>query len=413
MNFKIKKAYYRFFSVFLSIVMIVLSVPIMSVDASAVDEDFDGVCLFRNVKYNNKFIHINNNGTMAAEGEIIELHTYNPYWALRWYIISVGNGYYKIESVFSDKVLTAPTGYNNDIVTQTDYAGLNTQQWKFIEQSDGTYKISPKSNHNCYLVAGVESTYADQDLEIDFARSDGSDKWHLRTNHISVEFYYDQGFVTKAKSGSESVSATIANIENNIEDTYFFYVASSFRSIFGIDFRFRSVSNYTSDADNCPHTTGTARCMCITDSNCQLSSFDNPLLNNNGVGFTKSVHCKSLIRLRNNLMVNLPENTARIAYTGHHACVINGGHNYNAEGLSNYDYPIICMRYPVSPTNTRFVYLMAHEISHFYGLGHHNNGSHCIMDDQRTVIDIYDPSTFWCDDCIEAINSNKSKFYTN
>ena len=291
--------------------------------------------------------------------------------------------------------------------------GANTQLWKFIKQSDGTYKISPKSNHNCYLVAGAESTYADQDLEINFERSDGSDKWHLKTNHLMVEFYYDQGFVTRSKSGSESDSIAKANIANKVENTYFLYAANAFRSIFGIDFRFKSISNYTSDADNCPNSTGTAQCTCITAANCKLSSFDNPLTNNNATGFTKAVHCKSLTRLRNNLVVNLPENTVRITYTGHHACIIDGNHSYYAEGLSNYDYPIICMRYPVSSTDTRFVYLMAHEISHFYGIGHHNNGVACIMDTGNHSIDYMNPNTFWCDDCIAAINNNKSKFYTS
>ena len=179
MKFKIKRSYYRFFSVLLSIVMIVISIPIMSINANAVDEDFSGIWLFNNVKHKTKFIHINDNNGTNQEGEIIELHNYNQYWALRWYIISVGNGYYKIESVISDKVLTAPTGYNNDIVRQTTYTGAYTQQWKFIEQSDGTYKISPRSNLNYYLAAGDLSSTADQDLEIRTVQSDGGDKWIL------------------------------------------------------------------------------------------------------------------------------------------------------------------------------------------------------------------------------------------
>ena len=122
-KFKYRRSYYRVFSVFIALVMIVVSVPVISLDTAAADEDFSGIWLFNNVKYDKKYIHINNNNSMTDEGEIIELHEYNKYWALRWYIISVGNGYYKIESVFSDKVLTAPTGYNNDIVTQTTYTG--------------------------------------------------------------------------------------------------------------------------------------------------------------------------------------------------------------------------------------------------------------------------------------------------
>ncbi len=89
------------------------------------------------------------------------------------------NGYYKIISTYSDKALTAPTGANNDVVTQTDYTGADTQKWKFIEQSDGTYKISPKSNSNYFMSAGDISLTADQDLEIRTPQSDGGDKWNI------------------------------------------------------------------------------------------------------------------------------------------------------------------------------------------------------------------------------------------
>ena len=184
-KFKYKKSYYRVFSIFISFIMILISVSVASLNASASDGDLDGLFLLNNFKYRDKYIHINNNNSMMDEGETIELHQYNPYWALRWYIISLNNGYYKIESIYSDKVLTAPTGYNNDIVTQTTYTGLNTQQWKFIRQQDGTYKISPRSNSNYFLTAGALSSTADQDLEIRTSQTDGGDKWILRPSALS------------------------------------------------------------------------------------------------------------------------------------------------------------------------------------------------------------------------------------
>lgn len=193
-EFKCKKLYYRTFSIFISLVMIVVSLPIMSLETVAANDNFEGVFLFNSVKYRHKYIHINNNNNMTDEGEIIELHQYNPYWALRWYIINLNNGYYKIESVWSEKVLTAPTGYNNDIVTQTTYVGANTQQWKFIRQSDGSYKISPRSNSNYFLAAGTLSSTADQDLEIRTVQTDGGDKWYLFNKVISYTNYRDSLF---------------------------------------------------------------------------------------------------------------------------------------------------------------------------------------------------------------------------
>lgn len=248
MNFKVKKAYYRLFSVLLSLVMIVISVPIVSIGANAVDEDFSGIWLFNNVKYDTKFIHINDNNGTNQEGEIIELHNYNKYWALRWYIISVGGGYYKIESVISHKVLTAPTGYNNDIVTQTTYTGANTQLWKFIKQSDGTYKISPKSNHNCYLVAGAIYSGFDQDLEIRSAQTDNTDKWNLidinYQYHASIQHYYDFGYsnrfwnVGSDISDYQDVCSDILSQLFNVKVTY------SVKS-------FYSSADYCFDGDEC------------------------------------------------------------------------------------------------------------------------------------------------------------------
>ena len=138
----------------------------------------EGAYFFKNVRDTNKYIQINNTSNMHLEGEIIELHNFHGYYEQRWEVIHQWNGYYRIESQYSDLVLTAPTGPNNDIVTQTSYASQDTQVWKFIEQSDGTYKISPKSNTNLYMSAGDISSTADQDLEIRTAQSDGGDKWY-------------------------------------------------------------------------------------------------------------------------------------------------------------------------------------------------------------------------------------------
>lgn len=102
------------------------------------------------------------------------------------------DGYYRIELQYSDLALTAPTGSNNDVVTQTPYASKDTQVWKFIEQSDGTYKISPKSNSNCFLYAGDYSLYADQDVEIKGEQNNNRNKWNLRKYNGNVQLEAQQ-----------------------------------------------------------------------------------------------------------------------------------------------------------------------------------------------------------------------------
>ena len=346
MNFKIKKAYYRFFSVFLSIVMIVLSVPIMSVDASAVDEDFSGIWLFNNVKYDKQFIHINDNNGTNQEGEIIELHNYNKYWALRWYIISVGNGYYKIESLISDKVLTAPTGYNNDIVTQTDYAGLNTQQWKFIEQSDGTYKISPRSNLNFFLAAGNESSVSDQNLEIRTAQSDKRDKWNLidinYQYYVSAQHYYDFGYADRFSS-----------LSTHIHD-YQDVCSAILSELFNVRVNY-SVRLFESSADKC---TGSQ----YTTDDC-----------------THNINHKTQAYLRNDITSKYGNGNAtstRIIWTGHKLDESQSTYLEGSETIvmtigmvtdaqNNYS------NHPSSAIFNQRVYTLLHETSHFLGLGDH------------------------------------------
>ena len=157
----------------------------------------EGVYFINNVEYPNKYVQINNNNSMLDSGEIIELHKFYSYYYQKWEVEHVLDGYYKIISQYSGLELTAPTGYNNDVVTQTAPSSTNTHLWKFIKLSDGTYRISPKSNANCFMMAGDESSAADQDLEIRDLQSDSSDEWYLHkcSEYVFVTLdtiiYYD------------------------------------------------------------------------------------------------------------------------------------------------------------------------------------------------------------------------------
>lgn len=139
----------------------------------------EGVYFISNVEYEDKYVQINNVDNMNAPNTIIELHTLNGYDHQRWQVEHYYDGYYKIISEYSGLELTAPTGYGNYVVTQTNESSNSTHLWKFIEQSDGTYKISPQSNSNYFMTAGNTSIFADQDLEIRTEQSDGSDKWNM------------------------------------------------------------------------------------------------------------------------------------------------------------------------------------------------------------------------------------------
>ena len=126
------------------------------------------------------------------------------------------------------------------------------------------------------------------------------------------------------------------------------------------------------------------------------------------------VHCKSMTRIRNNLISGLPANTIRVAYTGHVACFYSttNGHVTNVVGLSDYTYPIISMREPQSDRKSSIL-VLAHELTHSYGIQHHNvvPGTTCIMDSARYVYnDPDDYTTYWCPNCISTIKENSGKY---
>lgn len=144
-----------------------------------------------------------------------------------------------------------------------------------------------------------------------------------------------------------------------------------------------------------------------------LEYYRNPNNNNSTAGFEYGVHCKSMTRIRNNLITNIPDNTIRVAYTGHVACFYSSGeHETNVVGLSDYDYPIISMRESQSDRK-RSILVLAHELTHSYGIVHHENvtGTTCIMDSKRyTYNDPDDYSTYWCPTCINTIKDNAGKY---
>ena len=103
-----------------------------------------------------------------------------------------------------------------------------------------------------------------------------------------------------------------------------------------------------------------------------------------------------------------------ITYTGHRSCFYDteDGHEYNTlTGLSDYDNPIICMHVRQSDRKSSIL-VLAHEITHSFGIQHHSAHSRpCIMDNNRYSDNDPDvPSTYWCQECINAIRSRVNNY---
>ena len=230
---------------------------------------------------------------------------------------------------------------------------------------------------------------------------------------VSLNIVYDSGYVTRNRAGTESLANTRSRIENNMESVYFPKLYDAFASQCDLYLVLSTVSPYTSEADTCATSSGiNSTCQCIADSSCVLNWYDNPSQNNISVGFLHNCHHKSMTRLRNNMIVGCQAHTIRIAYTGHKSCFYSSdGHEYNVIGLSDYDNPIICMR--VDQRNIKnSILVLAHELTHSYGITHHApRSTPCIMDSNRyTYNDPNDPTTFWCQECINTIRANRTKY---
>ena len=207
----------------------------------------EGTYFFNNVEYPNKYVQIDNNNDMLGE-EIIELHRFLGYDYQIWNVEYISNGYYKIISEYSNISLTAPTGAGNNVVRQTTYTGAYTQLWKFIRQSNGTYKISPRSNLNYFLAAGDESSAADQDLEIRTNQSDGRDEWNLTEIQYTANVlnYYDMGYPVRY---GESTSVASSKINSYID-----MVGRQYLRLFGLELTPFNATYYQSPLDLCKGT---------------------------------------------------------------------------------------------------------------------------------------------------------------
>lgn len=291
-------------------------------------------------------------------------------------------------------------------------------KWAIEKTTSGSYKLIPTVGLIQDYVLATSTSNTGNGFKLihgDYVENNSyRDEWFVVRRVINIEFSYDQGFVEAHRVGTESLSTTKNRIEQNLIDEYFNEVAKAFAQECGISFTLKSVSNYTSDADECPNNELSEHCECIGEGQCLLEFYHDPTQNNSESGFSYDVHCKSFARLRNNLITNIPSQTIRITYSGHDLCFYSSpnDHSYDVAGLSDYNNPIICIN--VLQNNSKdSILTLAHEISHLYGINHHSPQTDqvCIMDtDGFDTTDLIDYSTYWCDECINMIVSNFDKY---
>ncbi len=156
--------------------------------AVTIIESMEGVYFFRNGEYDN-YMQIDNNASPSNEGAMFELWGFDADADQKWEIDYIGNELYKIISIASGKVVTAPSSLNDNI-TQTNYTGSATQHWKITFVSDGIYRLSPQTNLSYYMAAGDGIFTANgRNVEMRESQSDGKDEWFFSTLNDYPEIF--------------------------------------------------------------------------------------------------------------------------------------------------------------------------------------------------------------------------------
>ena len=368
----------------------------------------------------NLYANVINHST--DNGAIIHQLGFSTDSRFKWEIEHVedSGGYVLLKSQLSNMYMGVDLDSNSTQtrIRQYEDVGDNTL-WRFETLDNGSVKIICKATESSGKVLAVPNvlpgtgewltqyTYTDD--------QNRNDEWNFIYHSVYIEFRYDLGYITRNKEDQESDEIVSDRISNNIIYAYFPHIRAAFAERCGLNIILNQtiVPLYISDADLCDPDID-KYCDCIDEEECTLEFYNNPNYNNSINGFQYGVHCKSMVRIRNNLIMDIPDNTIRVAYTGHVACLYsNGDHGTNTIGLSDYTYPIISMR--ISQDNRdNNILVLAHELTHLYGIYHHSpasNGKHCIMDSKRYEYnDPDDYTTYWCDECINTIIQNITKY---
>lgn len=131
----------------------------------------DGEYYIQN-RFRPRYVQVDDNDKpgYSTSGSILEQWNFCGDAHQRWMITSVGDGYYKIVNVKSDKAISVPAnkiGSEDVALVQEPYAGLDRQKWKITWTKYGSFKIKAKSaeaitNKDLAMVIG-DSLLGDSD----------------------------------------------------------------------------------------------------------------------------------------------------------------------------------------------------------------------------------------------------------
>ncbi len=140
----------------------------------------NGTYFLENKQFEEYYMQIDDNASTPASGTFFELHEFDGDDDQRWIITHLSDGYYKIQSLASGKVITAPSTSGQKL-TQSVYSDLNTQKWKIAFLDSGYVNISPKSyTTNNMAAAGLTIGFAaGRNIELETPNTNGLDEWRI------------------------------------------------------------------------------------------------------------------------------------------------------------------------------------------------------------------------------------------
>ncbi len=197
--------------------------------------------------YYDKYIQISDddsNNNYNSNGALLELNDWNSNLYQRWEFDYLHNGYYRIKSTESEKVISIQSGdegLSNVSIVQKTYDGSYNQQWQIIPTIYGHYKIKPRSseNYNTDLVMAcvysnshyyvqqsefINNNYFDDEWIFEFLSNKSIVLYgieitghnHLTSNQLVKQNLYDNGFNNVLlKYGSFTPTEVLNDIKNS------------------------------------------------------------------------------------------------------------------------------------------------------------------------------------------------------
>lgn len=243
-----------------------------------------------------------------------------------WFIDYQNNGYFTIRNY--------STGYyivNSNSSLKYQFATTpvtDSMQWKFIEQSDGTFKIASKVNSNYYITENQSAHWlSGPDIGLSNYNEGQRQQWHvfIKEYSISINNYYDYSFQMRMDNSLTTNTNTLKVINDRqarLNDFLYYEYAIVVTN--------NTPSRRVSYADKC-HGTSNVSASTIeqdcTHGDCDgLHGLCSHILNGSG---SCSLSCESAFHHNNSFKIHswykneltAPTADINILWTGHKNCL--------------------------------------------------------------------------------------------